>query len=115
MSLMPHSPVIQGTARPEELVESYRRLGEVFHDVLSEQSLDLLLDRIADTLAELVPYDSLTLFQADVERSEPVLANNAHLDPRVTVVPGTPANEPESLISVPLIARGTVKGALKIY
>ena len=32
-------------------VESYRRLADVFHEVLAEQSLDALLDRIADALA----------------------------------------------------------------
>ena len=46
-------------ARRRPVVDSYRRLADVFHDVLSEQSLDALLERIADTLAELVPYDAL--------------------------------------------------------
>ena len=49
-----------------------------------------------------------------VEHREPVLANQAHLDPRVRIVPGTPA-EPEALIVVPLIARGSLKGTLNIY
>jgi diguanylate cyclase (GGDEF)-like protein len=135
-----------GAAPP--LVESYRRLAEVFHDVLSEQSLDNLLDRIADTLAELVPYDALHIYEADGARRElvprlartewadevmrtrpgygqgitgwavvnrqPVLTNEAHLDPRVVIVPGTPV-DPEALISIPLIARGSLKGALNIY
>jgi diguanylate cyclase (GGDEF)-like protein len=130
------------------MIESYRRLAEVFHHVLSEQDLDNLLDRIADTLAELVPYDALHVYEADntrrelvpklartewadevmrtrpgfgqgiigwaVANREPVLANKAHLDPRVAMVPGTPA-EPEALISIPLIARGALKGALNIY
>jgi diguanylate cyclase (GGDEF)-like protein len=131
------------------LVESYRRLAAVFHDVLSEQSPEALLDRIADTLAELVPYQDLHIYEADEKRREllpvlarsaawveeilsnpvtygqgitgwavehrsPVLANAAHLDPRVAFVPGTP-QDPEALITVPLIARGSVKGALNIY
>ncbi len=130
------------------LVESYRRLAEVFHDVLSEQNLDNLLDRIADTLAELVPYDALHIYEADntsrelvprlartewreevmrtrpgfgqgitgwaVANQQPVLTNKAHLDPRVAIVPGTPV-DPEALISIPLIARGLLKGALNIY
>jgi len=58
------SDTSQGTAR----VESYRRLADVFHDVLAEQSLDALLDRIADALAELVPHDSLTIYEADEPR-----------------------------------------------
>ena len=130
------------------LVDSYRRLAEVFHHVLSEQSLDNLLDRIADTLAELVPYDALHIYEADdgsrelvpklartewadevlrtrpqygqgitgwaVVNRQPVLTNEAHLDPRVVIVPGTPL-DPEALISIPLIARGKLKGALNIY
>ena len=40
-----------------------------------------------------------------VEHRQPVLSNQAHLDPRVEFVPGTPV-EPEALIVVPLIARG---------
>jgi diguanylate cyclase (GGDEF)-like protein len=43
-----------------------------------------------------------------------VLANQAHLDPRVRFVPGTPV-EPEALAAVPLIARGHLKGTLNIY
>jgi diguanylate cyclase (GGDEF)-like protein len=131
------------------LFDSYRRLADVFHDVLSEQSLDALLERIADTLAELIPHDDLAIYAADettaklwgvfargayadeviadepfgfgegitgwsVANREPVLANRADLDPRVRFVEGTPP-DPESLIAVPLIARGSIKGALNIY
>jgi diguanylate cyclase (GGDEF)-like protein len=132
-----------------DLVDSYRRLADVFHHVLSEQGLDTLLDRIADTLADLVPYDTLSIFEADeaetelvpvlardrwadqilrnkiefgtglagwaAKHREPVLTNAAHLDPRMMVVPGTPPDELEALITVPLIARDSVKGVLSIY
>src|SRR5919197_319612 len=135
-------------ATSEARVESYRRLAEVFHDVLSEQSLENLLERVADTLADLVPYDDMHIYEADVPRRslipvfargeyeeqvmrtrpafgqgitgwaavhrQPVLSNQAHLDPRVAQVPGTPI-EPEAIIVVPLIARGSLKGALNIY
>src|SRR5207237_8689716 len=50
-----------------------------------------------------------------VEHREPVLVNQAHLDPRVSTVAGTPADEPEALITIPLIARDSIKGALNIY
>ena len=130
------------------LVESYRKLADVFHEVLAEQSLDALLVRIADTVGELIPHDTLTIYEGDeakqvlkpvlvrdvyadeimrtvvsfsqgitgwaVRHREVVLSNQAHLDPRVQTVPGTPM-EPEALICVPLIARGTIKGALNIY
>ena len=136
-------------ARDEPLAESYRRLADVFHDVLAEQSLDRLLERIADTLADLVPHDTLTIYEADdlqrllrpvlardewadkiladtvklghgitgwaAEHREPVLTNQAHLDPRVKFVPGTPEDDPEALITIPLIARDQLKGALNIY
>src|SRR4051812_6104350 len=137
-----------GSGRPEELVESYRRLAEVFHHVLSAQSLDTLLERIADTLRDLMPYEALHVYEANdeshelvpvlarsdyedeimqsrpafgegitgwaVENRRPVWTNRAHLDPRVVNVPGTPV-EPEALITVPLIARGALKGALNVY
>src|SRR5215210_7222939 len=144
----PGGPAAGAGGRPEELVESYRRLAEVFHDVLSEQEPEALLDRIADTLGDLMPYEALHIYEADEERRElvavlarseyrdqimrsraafgqgitgwavehraPVWTNSAHLDPRAQTVPGTPV-EPEALITVPLIARGRVKGALNIY
>src|SRR5438093_1056519 len=146
--VLPEPDLAPSGASPEALVESYRRLAEVFHHVLSEQSAETLLDRIADTLADLVPYDDLHIYEADVTRRvlepvlvrskwqqevmrtspafgegitgwavvhrQPVLTNDAHLDSRVAFVPGTPV-EPEALITVPLIARGSLKGALNIY
>ena len=131
------------------LVESYRRLADVFHEVLAEQSLDALLVRIADTVGDLIPsLDTLTIYEADeakrvlkpvlvrdvyadeimsttisfsegitgwaTRNREAVHCNQAHLDPRVRTVPGTPL-EPEALICVPLVARGQIKGALNIY
>src|SRR5689334_7316870 len=135
--------------RPDSLVQSYRQLADVFHDILSEHSLDNLLDRIADTLADLVPHDTLSIYQADDAQTqltpvlardkwaekimesrsdfgegitgwaalhrEPVRTNQAHLDPRTKTVPGTPPDEAEALITVPLIARDLVKGVLNIY
>jgi diguanylate cyclase (GGDEF)-like protein len=151
--LLPSAEIQQDTtldaARHEALAESYRRLADVFHDVLAEQSLDCLLERIADTLADLVPHDTLTIYAAGdhqrvlrpvlardewadkiladtvtigegitgwaAEHREPVLTNQAHLDPRVRFVPGTPQDDPEALITIPLIARDSLKGALNIY
>ena len=139
-----------GTRREDAiLLHSYRRLADLFRDLLSEQTLTSLLERIADTLARLVPYDSVAIYRGDEERQvlvpvlardqwadeimndlvpfgegftgeavargEPLLVNRAHLDSRGYVVPGTPSDEPEALISVPLLARGAVIGALNLY
>ena len=148
-----HLRLLADASAPSDatLVESYRRLADVFHEVLAEQSLDALLVRVADTVGELIPHDTLTIYGADeagstlkpvhvvrdqyaeeimsatvsvtegqgitgwaVSHRQAVLANQAQFDPRVAQIPGTPV-EPESLICVPLIARGQVKGALNIY
>ncbi len=66
------------TQRGQPRLDSYRRLADVFHDVLSEHDVDALLERIADTLADLIPYDSLTIYRA-VESDRllvPVLARD---------------------------------------
>jgi diguanylate cyclase (GGDEF)-like protein len=144
LRLLPEDALV---AAPE-LVESYRRLADVFHELLAEQSLDALLVRIGDALRDLVPHDTLTIYEADeaqehltpvfardqyvseimraslrfdegitgwaASRREAVLVNDAHLDPRVRFVPGTPI-DPEALISIPLIARSQIKGVLNIY
>src|SRR5687768_8449948 len=66
MRLVPSKP--DPLARAEALVESYRGLADVFHEVLAEQSLDALLERVADTVGELVPYDALHIYEADNAR-----------------------------------------------
>jgi putative methionine-R-sulfoxide reductase with GAF domain len=54
---------VPGMLRPS--IDSYRRLAEIFHDVLAEEALDALLDRVADALSDLLPYDTLTIYRAD--------------------------------------------------
>jgi len=141
-------PENQATPSAPELVESYQRLADVFHELLAEQSLDALLVRIADALGDLIPHDTLTIYEADEpqgtltavfardEYADEIMAtkigfhegitgwaarhreaahvNQAHLDPRVRFVPGTPI-DPEALISIPLISRARIKGVLNIY
>jgi diguanylate cyclase (GGDEF)-like protein len=67
-----------GLARTHALVESYRGLADVFHEVLAEQSLDALLERIADTVGELVPYEELVIYEVDASRRQllPVLVRS---------------------------------------
>jgi diguanylate cyclase (GGDEF)-like protein len=75
-------PATTVRGRPEALVESYRRLAEVFHHVLSEHEPEALLDRIADTLADLVPYNALHIYEADEDLNllVPVLARGGYFD-----------------------------------
>ena len=130
-------------------IESYKRLADVFHQLLAEQELDTLLEQVAATLGDIVPYDTLTVYEAAESARElvavyardrwaeqilgsrltfgegitgwatlnrmPVLTNEAHTDPRRKTVPGTPPDEPEALVCIPLVARGRLKGALNIY
>jgi len=73
----------------------------------------LARDRFADIiLAEKIALGSGLTGWA-VERSEAVLANDAHLDPRAMIIPGTPS-EAESLIVVPLRVGGDVIGTLNV-
>ena len=46
--------------------------------MLSEQSLDTLLERVAATLADLVPYEALHIYEADEDAAElvPVIARS---------------------------------------
>jgi diguanylate cyclase (GGDEF)-like protein len=140
---------VERHATDSSLLDSYRGLADLFRELLSAQTITSLLERIADTAARLVHYDSLTIYEADsgkrllvpvlardrwadeilrnripfgegltgnaVVLGEPVLVNHAHRDNRGRVVPGTPDDEPEALISVPLLARGAVLGALNLY
>jgi diguanylate cyclase (GGDEF)-like protein len=130
-------------------VESYKRLADVFHQLLAEQELDTLLEQVAATLGDIVPYDTLTVYEAEESARELVAVyardrwadqilgsrisygegitgwaalnrqsvhtDAAHTDPRRKTVPGTPADEPEALVCIPLVARARVKGALNIY
>ncbi|HUH15802.1 MAG TPA: diguanylate cyclase, partial [Gaiellaceae bacterium] len=75
--------LIDGAAPGAEAVQdSYRRLADVFHDLLSEQSLDSLLVRIADTLDEIVPYEALHIYEADEPKRElvPALVRSDYAD-----------------------------------
>jgi diguanylate cyclase (GGDEF)-like protein len=67
-----------GLGRAQALVESYRGLADVFHEVLAEQSLDALLERIADTVGELVPYEELVVYEVDASQRQllPVLVRS---------------------------------------
>jgi diguanylate cyclase (GGDEF)-like protein len=133
----------------EAVASSYRQLAEIYHDVLSREGLDQVLERLVKTIRQLVPVASMLIAEAQTDRrllvpivaegswpddfldstltfgegliglaaarGRPILCNEAHLDPRAGHVAGTPLGEPEAIISVPLVARGVVIGAMSLY
>jgi diguanylate cyclase (GGDEF)-like protein len=135
--------------RGELVASSYRQLAEIYHDVLSREGLDQVLERLVKTVRHLIPVASILIAEAQTdqrvlvpivaeggwpegflgsklsyghgliglaaERGRPILCNEAHLDPRAGHVEGTPVGEPEAIISVPLVARGVVIGAMSLY
>jgi diguanylate cyclase (GGDEF)-like protein len=50
-----------------------------------------------------------------IEHREPANVTAAETDPRIAVVPGTPADEPEAIVCVPLVVRDRPIGALNTY
>ncbi|MGH2662632.1 MAG: diguanylate cyclase [Actinomycetota bacterium] len=136
-----------GRPGPDALAEGV--VWDIAQLLVSERSPDRVLEAVADALQDLVPHDTITVYQADaplrllrpvlcrdtyaeqilamgaipfgtgltggaVESGEPALVNDAHLDSRAQQIAGTPA-EPESMIAIPLVARGEPKGALCLY
>jgi diguanylate cyclase (GGDEF)-like protein len=134
----------------DPVVVSYRQLAEIYHDLLSREDRDLVLDRIVQTVRRLVPVASILVAEADheqrvlrplvaegvgwpdgfmdsllpfgegligivAERGRAIFSNDAHLDGRAGHVEGTPDDEPEAIISLPLVARGVVIGAMSLY
>jgi len=131
------------------VASSYRQLAEIYHDLLSRDQLDHVLERLVKTVRHLIPVASILIAEAQTEqrllkpivaeggwpdgfldstlpfgegliglaaeRGRPILCNEAHLDPRAGHVAGTPIGEPEAIISVPLVARGVVIGAMSLY
>lgn len=108
------------TAVLERIADGLR--GVVRYDNLTIYRIDrgrgvrtavLARDRYAEViLAEEIPTGSGLTGWA-TEHGEPLLANDAHLDPRAMNIPGTPA-EAESLIIVPLRVGGEVIGTLNV-
>lgn len=130
-------------------VAAYRQLAEIYHDLLSRDSLDHVLERLVKTVQRLIPVADILIAEAETEqrilrplvaegtwpdgflastvpfgegligltaeRGRAILSNDAHLDPRAGHVAGTPIGEVEAIVSLPLVARGVVIGAMSLY
>jgi diguanylate cyclase (GGDEF)-like protein len=142
-------PDTAASERGALVASSYRQLAEIYHDLLSRDQLDHVLERLVKTVRHLIPVASILIAEAQTEerllkpivaeggwpdgflestlpfgegliglaaeRGRPILCNEAHRDPRAGHVAGTPVGEPEAIISVPLVARGIVIGAMSLY
>ena len=92
-----------------ELSRAYRgtaRLAETFHEILSEETLEATLTRIADVLGDLISYDAFSIAEA-----------NEHGDGLVPLLTrGTvPSGKEHATIEVPLMSRGSCKGLLSVH
>ncbi len=133
----------------DSVAASYRQLAEIYHDLLSREGLDQVLERLVKTVTHLIPVTDILIAEADTEhrvlrplvaeggwpegflsstlpfgegligltaeRGRAILCNDAHLDPRAGHVAGTPQDGPEAIVSLPLVARGVVIGAMSLY
>lgn len=144
---MPHHPA--DGAAGDAVVDSYRQLADVYHDLLERDDVDEVLERLLERVRALIPVSTILLAEARAaervlvplvaagdwpdeflsttlrfgegligivaERGEPILCNDAHRDPRVGHVEGTPRGAPEAIISLPLVSGGVVIGAMSLY
>ncbi|MEP7158331.1 MAG: EAL domain-containing protein [Chloroflexota bacterium] len=133
----------------ERRLASQRDLLEITERLLLTRDRSAIFDSIADTLAEVVPHDTLTIYLVDraaghlvpilardpyadqilatrpglgagitgdvIQKGEAEVINDASNDPRVVNVPGTPTDEDESMIVVPVLGKAGVVGALNLY
>ena len=134
--------------RLQRELHAQRQLLRIGESMLSTLDEGVVFESIADTLAELVAYDTLaiskiewdkgiirTVFARDeyadeiiatpiaigegltgwaVTRDEAVLCNDVLGDERAVVIPGTPDDEPQASIIVPLRGREKVIGVLNL-
>jgi diguanylate cyclase (GGDEF)-like protein len=63
-------------------LRSHPFMWDIAHLLVSEESPDAVLETVADALADLVPYDTLTLFEVDAPRGtlRPVLCRDAYAE-----------------------------------
>jgi diguanylate cyclase (GGDEF)-like protein len=145
--------VLESLSYPREpedpVAASYRQLAEIYHDLLSREGLDQVLERLVKTVRRLIPVTDILIAESDTElrvlrplvaeggwpdgflsstlpfgegligltaeRGRAILSNDAHLDPRAGHVAGTSMGDPEAIVSLPLVARGVVIGAMSLY
>jgi len=140
--LLPPDDLARRLASYETLVDVSRMLlvsgtlDELFEQISSELNRLVPVDaltiyRVDDVGREIVPVHARDRWAAEimaaplefgegltgwvVEHMVPANVSAAELDPRITVVPGTPEDEPEAIVSVPLIVRNRPIGALNTY
>jgi len=133
----------------ERRLASQRQLLAITERLLIHRERGAVFEAVADTLAEVVPHDTLTIYLVDhaaaclvpilardeyaeqilasrpalgagitgdvISRGEAEIINDAAYDPRVVHVPGTPADQNDSMIVAPIRSPEGVIGALNLY
>jgi hypothetical protein len=61
------SSVSSSTGNDESVSRSYRQLAEIYHDLLSRDSLEHVLDRLVKTVTRLIPVASILLAETQTE------------------------------------------------
>ncbi len=106
----------------ERLVKTVRRLIPVTDILIAEADTErrILTPLVAEGgwpdnfLSSTLPFGE-GLIGLTAERGRAILCNDAHLDPRAGHVAGTSVGDPEAIVSLPLVARGVVIGAMSLY
>ncbi len=122
--LLEVTEALVGSREPREVLE---RIADALKSLVSYDTLTIYRTDVArgvrravvarDRFAEVIldyeaPLDA-GLTGWVIAKAEAILANDAHLDPRTTQIPGTPF-EPESMIVVPLVISAEVLGTLNV-
>ena len=60
-------PDTAASERGELVASSYRQLAEIYHDLLSREDLDQVLERLVKTVRHLIPVASILIAEAHTE------------------------------------------------
>ncbi len=120
----------------DRVAASYRELAEIYHDLLSHDDPDEVLARIVGTVRRLIPVAGVLVAEADAKgRSlRPVVAEGEPADAAVSsplrlgegpvgiaaergrdLVSNDAGRDGGAVVSMPLVARGVVIGAMSLY
>ncbi len=120
----------------DRVAASYRRLAEIYHELLSRDEPDQVLARVVEAVRRLIPVTSVLVVEADAKQRilRPVLAEGAWAAGLLAsplrygegpigiaaergrdLVRTDTGLDGRAVVSLPLVARGVLIGALSLY